>query len=112
MVARVSSVSLNKLVYVERRPALVLFTGDWCGDCANFAPTWERWNSRQVGPIYALEVLRGAPEWNDWEIDEIPTVVAYSDGVEKGRSAGRILESDLDRLLQHVRGDRAVEKST
>jgi hypothetical protein len=49
-----------------------------------------------------VEVLRGAPEWNEWEIDEIPTVVAYSDGAERGRSAGAILEKDLDRLLQHV----------
>ena len=109
MVNRVSSASLDKLVHIDRRPALVLFTGEWCGDCAAFAPLWKRWTSGRTEPMYSFEVLRGGPEWKDWQIDEIPTVVAYSDGAEKGRSAGTILERDLDELLQHVSQTKATK---
>lgn len=110
MVNRIASAALNKLVHIDREPALVLFSGEWCGDCAAFAPLWKRWTSGRTEPIYTLEVLRGAPEWSDWEIDEIPTVVAYSDGAEKGRSAGTILEEDLDGLLQHVTKTKVAKK--
>lgn len=110
MVNRIASVSLERLVHIDREPALVLFTGEWCGDCAAFAPLWKRWTSGRTEPIYTVEVMRGAPEWNDWEIDEIPTVVAYSDGEERGRSAGAILEKDLDGLLQQVTRTKVVKR--
>jgi thiol-disulfide isomerase/thioredoxin len=110
LVNRISSASLDKLVNIERKPALVLFMGEWCGDCAAFAPLWKRWTSGQTEPIYEVEVPRGGPEWDDWEIDEIPTVVAYSDAAEKGRSAGTILEKDLDGLLLHVANTKVTEK--
>lgn len=112
MVNRIASVSLNRLVYVDRKPALVLFTGEWCGDCAAFAPLWKRWTSGRTEPIYTVEVLRGASEWKDWGIAEIPTVVAYSDGAEQGRSAGAILEKDLDGLLQHVAQIKIAKKGS
>jgi len=102
--------SLDRLVHTDRKPALVLFTGEWCGDCAAFAPLWKRWTSGRAEPIYEVEALRGGPEWNDWEIDEIPTVVAYSDGAEKGRSAGAILENGLDGLLQYVSQTNVTRK--
>jgi thioredoxin-like negative regulator of GroEL len=110
LVTRIASESLAKLVHVDREPALVLFSGEWCGDCATFAPLWKSWASGRAEPIYTVEVLRGAPEWNDWEIDEIPTVVAYSDGAEKGRCAGVILEEDLDGLLRHVTKTKVAKK--
>ena len=112
MVDRIASASLNKLVHIDGKTALVLFAGEWCGDCAAFAPLWKRWTSGRAGPIYTVEVLRGAPEWNDWGIAEIPTVVAYSDGAEKGRAAGAILEKDLDGLLQHVTQTKVVKKGS
>jgi len=112
LVNRIASVSLNRLVHIDRKPALVLFTGEWCGDCAAFAPLWKRWTSGRTEPIYTVEVLRGAPEWNDWEIDEIPTVVAYSDGAERRRSAGAILEKDLDGLLHHVAQTKGAKKGS
>ena len=112
MVDRIASVSLDRLVHNERKPALVLFSGEWCGDCAAFAPLWKRWTFGRTEPIYTIEVLRGASEWEDWEIDEIPTVVAYSDGAEKGRSAGTILEKDLDRLLRHVTQTKVAKKGS
>lgn len=99
---RLTSEQLNKKVTVERKPAIVLFTGIWCGDCMEFAPTWRKWSAGKSASIYRVEVERGGPEWNDWELDEIPTVAVYSDGAEKGRAEGVILEEDLDALLRLV----------
>ncbi len=103
MVQKVDSEGLRRLVTVELKPALVLFSGEWCGDCAAFAPLWKRWTTRRKEPIFTVEVARGAPEWDDWEIDEIPTVMAFEGGIEKGRAAGIITEKDLEGLATHLR---------
>ncbi len=111
MVQKVDSEGLRRIVTVELRPALVLFSGQWCGDCAAFAPLWKRWTARRKEAIYTVEVARGAPEWDDWEIDEIPTVIAFADGVEKDRAAGIIIEKDLEGLVTHLQsGDPQKRK--
>jgi len=99
----VHSEKLRSIVEEERRSALILFFGNWCGDCRAFKPTWDRWNKSKIGHIYAVEVLRGGKEWKEWGIDEIPTVAIYSDGIEKGRACGIITEPILNRLWNKIR---------
>ena len=97
MVTHISSEQLRKLVN-ERKPAVVLFSGEWCGDCVAFKPLWTHWIKRHPGNVYQLELANRDATWDAWEIDEIPTVVAFIGGVEKGRAQGIILEKDLDSL--------------
>ena len=99
----VHSEKLRSIVEEDGKSALVLFYGNWCGDCGAFKPTWDLWNKSKIGPIYAVEVLRGGKEWKEWGIDEIPTVAIYSDGIEKGRVCGIISEPDLNRLWNKIR---------
>jgi len=100
MEERLTSEQLNRKVIIEREPAIVLFTGIWCGDCMAFASLWNKWTAGKPGLVYRVEVEKGGSEWNDWELDEIPTVAVYSEGTEKGRAHGMILEKDLDALLK------------
>lgn len=74
-----------------------------------FAPLWNRWTAGKSGSIYRVEVEKGGSEWNDWELDEIPTVAAYSGGAEKGRADGMILEKDLDSLLRLATTTESVQ---
>ncbi len=87
----------------QKKSALVLFSGNWCPDCRNFKPIWNKWTSEKVGPIYEIDTPRGGSEWDEWGIDEIPTVTAFSRGKEIGRVHGAITEADLDRLWSKVR---------
>lgn len=100
-VRSIDSEGLRKLALEEKRSAIVLFAGEWCGDCAAFAPLWKRWTSSRKEAIYRIEIgHRGSPEWDDWELDEIPTVISFVRGAEKARSAGTITAEDLDALAR------------
>ena len=102
MVNELDSSQLADLVRVANRPALVLFYGNWCVDCVRFKPTWQSWTLDKETGVYALEIARGAREWDEWRIDEIPTVAAFAKGAERGRAHGTISADDLDRLWQLV----------
>lgn len=112
MSASVNSEVLWELIVAKRGSALVLFSAGWCGDCTAFAPIWERWASGKSGLILSVEVSRAGAEWDDWELDEIPTVIAFSEGVEKARAEGAITHGDLERLLDKISRLRPSEKNT
>lgn len=96
----IESDKLAAVIRMAKKPALVLFTGEWCGDCRAFEPVWNRWVSGRIGSIYEVEVSREGDEWEEWTLDEIPTVVSFVGGGEIGRVHGAIKDSDLDRLWQ------------
>ena len=98
MARRVTSSELDTIVRKKRQPATILFFGDWCVDCRLFRPVWESWSKRQKDTILMVEVLRGGPEWEEWQIEEIPTVARFDQGEEKARVAGMISKDDLDQL--------------
>ncbi len=94
----ITSAELQKIVRKEKQTAIILFFGNWCIDCSNFKPIWQRWISDRKETVLMVEVLRGGPEWRDWDLDEIPTVAVYTKGVELARVAGAISVDDLDTL--------------
>lgn len=102
MVRNVSSNELKGIILMEKKPAMVLFTGAWCVDCTAFKPTWERWNKARDGPVYVLEIKRGDTAWQEWDLPEIPTVAIYKNGELIGRASDRILSEDLDRLWKMI----------
>jgi thiol:disulfide interchange protein len=102
----VQSEELAAIIRKDKKPALVLFQGSWCGDCKAFEPTWDRWISGKKAPIFRIDVPRGGEEWKEWALDEIPTIASYSGGAEKGRVHGVITESDLNRLWKMIGQDR------
>lgn len=103
MTKKITSADLKKMLKNREGNALVLFQGDWCPDCRAFKPAWELWCRDRSGPIFSIEVLRGAAEWKEWDIDEIPTVAVYCSGSEKDRVHGNITDEDLERLWKQVR---------
>lgn len=99
----VTSDELRKNMNRKKR-MLVVFSGKWCPDCQEFEPILKRWVSSISGPVTVLrvEVPRDGDEWEDWDLDEIPTVAAYSDGKEHARVHGMMSEEDLRALLDGI----------
>lgn len=94
----VTSAELDDIVRKDKQTVITLFFGNWCIDCRNFKPIWEKWVGRRREQILMVEVLRGGPEWKDWDLDEIPTVAIFSGGLESARVAGTISSDDLEAL--------------
>ena len=99
----VSSSELKRIVLAEKAKAVVLFSGAWCSDCRELKPVWDSWTPGISGPILKVEVLRGGPEWKDWDLAEMPTVAVFRGGRELGRIQGTITRTDLE-MLSKVEG--------
>lgn len=98
MPRKVDSAALDRMVIGGEEDAMVLFYGEWCSDCREFRPTWDRWAKKRKGAIYELEVGKASPEWREWDLREIPTVALFIKGAEEDRAEGAISADDLDRL--------------
>jgi thioredoxin 1 len=96
--------NLEKRVRKEKRPTLALFFGEWCGFCDAFRPTWEKWAKDRKAEVVQIALDYDGPVWSEWNVEVVPTVVAYADGEERDRKTARINTDDLDRLLERTTG--------
>ena len=59
---------------------LVLFYADWCPYCSNFKPTFEEINSDKIQKKAALVNEDENPLWDRFEIQMVPTMIAFQNG--------------------------------
>ncbi|WP_040158508.1 thioredoxin [Nigerium massiliense] len=84
---------------------LVDFWASWCGPCRMFAPVFEEASEKHGDVTFAKvdteanQQLAGA-----LEIQAIPTLMAFRDGVLVYREAGAMNASGLEQLIEAVKG--------
>ena len=69
----------SKVLNNEKK-TLVLFYADWCPYCANFKPTFEEINSSNLQKKVALINEDENPLWDRFNIQAIPTMIAFQNG--------------------------------
>lgn len=78
---------------------------DWCGPCKQFAPTYEKASEDHGDVTFAKldteaeEQLAGA-----LQIQAIPTLMAFRDGILVYREAGALPPAALEELIGQVKG--------
>lgn len=95
----------SKISNVEEK-TLVLFYASWCPYCANFKPTFENSNIDKVRKIEALVDEDENPFWDKFNIQAVPTMIAF----EKGKIIARrdakkhvgLTRSDMESIIKEL----------
>ncbi len=85
-----NSQDLNAILYKTEK-VLVLFYASWCPYCMRFVPVFDEkirdFNNGNV--IHVLLDDYDNPLWDDYEIDAVPTVLFFENGIVSKRLDGR-----------------------
>mgnify|MGYP002717612909 FL=1 len=78
---------------------------DWCGPCKQFAPTYEKASEKHTDVTFAkLDTEANQQLAAALEIQAIPTLMAFRDGILIFQNAGALPPAAFDDLVQQVKG--------
>ncbi len=91
----------------SKQKTLVLFYAEWCPYCANFKPTFEEINSNGIQKMAALVNEDENPLWDRFNIQAVPTMIAFQDGnILTRRDAKRgvgLTRIDIESIIKELK---------
>ncbi len=93
-------------VLSSNKKTLVLFYASWCPYCANFKPTFESSKTDSMNKIGALVDEDENPLWDRFNIQAVPTMIAFENGKIIARRDAKkhvgLTKSDMDSLVKEL----------
>lgn len=94
-----------KILNTDKK-TLVLFYANWCPYCANFKPIFEEINSEKIQKKAALVNEDENPLWDRFNIQAIPTMIAFQNGnIIARRDAKKgigLTRSDIESIIKEL----------
>lgn len=87
----------------EGSTVIVDFWASWCGPCQSFAPTFEKVASDNPEVVFAKVDTEAEQQLaGELQIQSIPTLMAFRDGILVFRQSGALPEAQLTELVSQV----------
>ena len=78
---------------------------DWCGPCKRFAPVYEKASEQHTDATFAkLDTEANQSLAAALQIQSIPTLMIFRDGIMVFREAGALPPAALEELITQVKG--------
>ncbi|MDE1726842.1 MAG: thioredoxin family protein [Thaumarchaeota archaeon] len=88
------------------KKTLVLFYASWCPYCANFKPSFESANVNNVVKVEALVDEDENPLWDRFNIQAVPTMIAFENGKVVARKDARkhvgLTREDMESIIKEL----------
>lgn len=102
-----TEITMENFEQTVSRPGIVVLDwwATWCGPCRTFAPVFEAAAAKHPDITWGKIDTDKQPELSgDFEIQSIPTLMVFRDGIMVFNQAGMLPPAMLDRLVAEVRG--------
>ena len=89
----------------ENDIVLVDFWAEWCGPCKAFGPVFEKVSTKHPEITFAKVDTDAEQQLGAMlQIQSIPTLMAFREGIAVFRHSGAIPEKTLDDLVEQIKG--------
>lgn len=89
----------------ENNIVLVDFWAEWCGPCKAFGPVFEKVSGKNPEVTFAKVDTDAEQQLGAMlQIQSIPTLMAFREGIAVFRHSGAIPEQALDDLVEQIKG--------
>ena len=103
----VNDKTFKKEILENKKTVITMFHATYCPFCTRFMPIFEK-SSKNPNKIFATADITddNNPLWETYNINHVPSIVAFKDGKEIGRrnaAAGiGLIEADLQNLIKEI----------